>query len=335
VLVVDDHDGVLKLLVDAFRREGFVVETAEIGRRALALALEREYAALVLDLVLPDLSGLDVLTAVRRAGRRTPALVLTGHGTTEAAIETTRLGARYLEKTQHLGDTAAVVVATVLGELDEPGLSPPELFGADGPSGAARAFLVTLDGVEAFLRAVAEPDVREHLQREAARLAVAPDVTWAEFVVAARGFRTLTDLALSLPLSVRTVRTQLARAARQAWSDVDPIARAVLTRIDAAGALWAVAGEVEVSAALGIDTSTVWRHLRRAWGLNFPQVRQLVVLRRVVGELAGTNEQVAQVAYSAGYDQPSTLNDAFRRVFGVSPTIFRRLIRSDLDDVQD
>jgi len=76
VLVVDDERG----LVDALRRgltaEGFAVDVAYDGAAGLGLATDRDYDAIVLDVMLPRRNGYDVVTDLRAAGVTTPVLLL-------------------------------------------------------------------------------------------------------------------------------------------------------------------------------------------------------------------------------------------------------------------
>jgi len=76
VLVVDDERG----LVDALRRgltaEGFAVDVAYDGAQGLDLATDRDYDAIVLDVMLPRRNGYDVVTDLRAAGVTTPVLLL-------------------------------------------------------------------------------------------------------------------------------------------------------------------------------------------------------------------------------------------------------------------
>jgi len=76
VLVVDDERG----LVDALRRgltaEGFAVDVAYDGAQGLDLATDRDYDAIVLDVMLPRRNGYDVVTDLRAAGVETPVLLL-------------------------------------------------------------------------------------------------------------------------------------------------------------------------------------------------------------------------------------------------------------------
>ena len=77
VLVVDDEPTLTDLLSMALRYEGWEVRTAGEGRAALTLAREFRPDAIVLDIMLPDIDGLQVLQRVRADGYETPVLFLT------------------------------------------------------------------------------------------------------------------------------------------------------------------------------------------------------------------------------------------------------------------
>jgi DNA-binding NtrC family response regulator len=93
VLLVDDDAGVLDTRGAILRHAGLEVETAACGRRAL-VALDRDPCdLLLLDLKLPDMTGLDVLAEARRRGSTVPVVILTGHPSFDTAVEAMRLGA--------------------------------------------------------------------------------------------------------------------------------------------------------------------------------------------------------------------------------------------------
>ncbi|MEO6200707.1 MAG: response regulator transcription factor [Cryobacterium sp.] len=77
VLVVDDEPMLTDLLSMALRYEGWEVRTAGEGRQALTIAREFRPDAIVLDIMLPDIDGLQVLQRVRSDGNETPVLFLT------------------------------------------------------------------------------------------------------------------------------------------------------------------------------------------------------------------------------------------------------------------
>jgi len=77
VLVVDDDEAVRSALTHALRRDGYEVSTAVDGTTALAALLRNRYEAVVLDVLIPEPSGLEVCRAIRARGDDTPILMLT------------------------------------------------------------------------------------------------------------------------------------------------------------------------------------------------------------------------------------------------------------------
>ena len=77
ILVVDDEPAVRDALERALRLEGYEVDLAADGSEALALVSKRPPDALILDLMMPRIDGLEVCRRMREAGDRTPVLVLT------------------------------------------------------------------------------------------------------------------------------------------------------------------------------------------------------------------------------------------------------------------
>jgi DNA-binding response OmpR family regulator len=77
VLVVDDDPAVTSLLKRGLSYEAFTVDTAASGREALALARERPPDAVVLDVMMPEMSGLEVLRRLRSVDSSLPILMLT------------------------------------------------------------------------------------------------------------------------------------------------------------------------------------------------------------------------------------------------------------------
>jgi len=99
LLIVEDDDVLRARLARAFRERGFEVrEAADAASAARAARSEPPSHALV-DLRLPDASGLEVVRALVDADREAAVVVLTGYGSIATALEAVRLGARhYLTK---------------------------------------------------------------------------------------------------------------------------------------------------------------------------------------------------------------------------------------------
>jgi DNA-binding NtrC family response regulator len=102
ILLVDDEEKILKTLGRALRDEGHDVVTTPNAREASRLLAERPFDLLVIDYLMPDKTGLDVireLVASATEGERPAMIMMTAHGSIESAVEAMKLGARdYLQK---------------------------------------------------------------------------------------------------------------------------------------------------------------------------------------------------------------------------------------------
>ena len=92
LLVVEDDPNILELLSASLRFAGFQVTTATTGADAVASARQSRPDLLVLDVMLPDLDGFDVIRRLREGGIRTPVVFLTARDATEDKIRGLTLG---------------------------------------------------------------------------------------------------------------------------------------------------------------------------------------------------------------------------------------------------
>jgi two-component system, OmpR family, response regulator len=95
VLVVDDEEHITELVAMGLRYNDFAVERAGSGREALEAIDRRRPDLVVLDVMLPDLDGFDVIRRLRRtegAGARVPIIFLTARDSTQDKVEGLRLG---------------------------------------------------------------------------------------------------------------------------------------------------------------------------------------------------------------------------------------------------
>src|SRR5688572_22086075 len=98
-LLVEDDSTMALLTRQVLEQEGFAVDHALTGNDAQTLAFVNEYDAIVLDLALPDRNGLTVLQALRKEGRTTPVIVLTGTNDPATTVRALDAGADdYLTK---------------------------------------------------------------------------------------------------------------------------------------------------------------------------------------------------------------------------------------------
>jgi DNA-binding NtrC family response regulator len=94
LLLVDDDDALRGDMAGFFSRCGHVVEQCGNGETALELADQQAFDVLVLDLIMPGLSGLELFRQLRARGSECEVVVLTGEATVESAVEAMKLGAR-------------------------------------------------------------------------------------------------------------------------------------------------------------------------------------------------------------------------------------------------
>jgi two-component system response regulator HydG len=93
LLLVEDHAESRTSLAYVLGRDGYRVLEAANGRTALSLARRERLHALVLDLKLPDMAGLDVLREVQELSPQLPSIVVTGYGSVDIAVDAMKLGA--------------------------------------------------------------------------------------------------------------------------------------------------------------------------------------------------------------------------------------------------
>ena len=93
LLLLEDEASVREAFALRLRDQGYVVQTAESGDEALGLLRSFEPDVLVVDLVMPNFSGLEVLARVKQLSPALPVIVLTARGTVKDAVEAMRLGA--------------------------------------------------------------------------------------------------------------------------------------------------------------------------------------------------------------------------------------------------
>lgn len=99
ILVIEDDAFFREIFSDILKEEGYQVETASSGKEALALLSTNRYQLIVTDLVLQDISGLDILSRTKQIDAETEVIVVTGYGNMESAIYALKNGARdYLVK---------------------------------------------------------------------------------------------------------------------------------------------------------------------------------------------------------------------------------------------
>ncbi|MDT7807994.1 MAG: two-component system, NtrC family, nitrogen regulation response regulator NtrX [Acidobacteriota bacterium] len=99
ILVVDDEPAMLDALQGYLKDDGYSVTTAKNGKEALAAFELEKFHLIVLDLQLPDMSGIDILIELKKKRPEVEVIIITGYGTSARAVEATKAGAYwFLEK---------------------------------------------------------------------------------------------------------------------------------------------------------------------------------------------------------------------------------------------
>ena len=93
VLIVEDDRSLLQAVAAVFEEERYQVDRASTGDEGLALARQGIYDLVVLDIMLPGLSGLDIIRDLRKKGMSTPILLLTARDTVEDRVRGLDAGA--------------------------------------------------------------------------------------------------------------------------------------------------------------------------------------------------------------------------------------------------
>jgi two-component system OmpR family response regulator len=99
VLLVDDEKDFLDVLAERMAARGIEVSTATSAAEALRLVEEESFDAIIVDLMMPDMDGIETLKRLKIEQPDSQVILLTGHATVEKGIEAMKLGAvDFLEK---------------------------------------------------------------------------------------------------------------------------------------------------------------------------------------------------------------------------------------------
>ena len=145
LLIVDDEPNVRYSLQKRLKSASLEVITASTAKQGIEMVRNCDPDAVILDVRLPDMSGLDAFDEIRRHDPRLPVVIITAHATTETAIEAMKRGAfEYLLKPLDLPELCEVVsraidlsrlsrVPAVFGEEESAGGSVDRIIGLSAP----------------------------------------------------------------------------------------------------------------------------------------------------------------------------------------------------------
>jgi DNA-binding NtrC family response regulator len=109
-LLVDDEQDFLEALSERMRLRGMEVSVAASGEEALRKVENETYDAIVLDLMLPGMDGLEALKIIKARRPQMQVILLTGRATVEMGVEAMKLGAMdFMEKPADIGQLIAKI----------------------------------------------------------------------------------------------------------------------------------------------------------------------------------------------------------------------------------
>lgn len=92
ILIIDDQAPIRRVLREILENESYQVDDAESGTAAMQLIKEQEFDAILCDIKMPEMDGIEVLEAVKQTCD-TPVIMISGHGTIDTAVEAIKKGA--------------------------------------------------------------------------------------------------------------------------------------------------------------------------------------------------------------------------------------------------
>ena len=93
ILIVDDEPALRQSMRQALQADGRRIDLAGSGEEAIRLEAENGYAVIVADLMMPGLSGLDLLRTLKERGSRARLILISGYPTIAAATQAVKMGA--------------------------------------------------------------------------------------------------------------------------------------------------------------------------------------------------------------------------------------------------
>ena len=93
ILVVDDEQSIRNVLSQVLKDEGFAVTEAADGEQAMAAFEEAFYPLVITDIVMPGLSGIELLEKIKKRNYETQVIIITSHASMDTAIQALRNGA--------------------------------------------------------------------------------------------------------------------------------------------------------------------------------------------------------------------------------------------------
>ncbi|MGR6130025.1 response regulator transcription factor [Paenibacillus sp. 203] len=119
VLVIDDEEKISRLLQLELSHEGYAVEIAQTGREGLEKALAGKWDIIILDVMLPEMNGVEVLKQIRQVDNHTPVIMVTARNTTPDKVSGLDEGANdYITKPFEIEELLARMRASMRHQME-------------------------------------------------------------------------------------------------------------------------------------------------------------------------------------------------------------------------
>ena len=116
ILIVDDDENIRKVLTTILEEEGYIIESVDTGKKAIERTKRKAYNLALIDIRLPDIEGIELLTRMKDTTPKMRKIIITGYPTIQNAIEAVNRGAdAYIVKPFDMEK----VLRTIEGQLEK------------------------------------------------------------------------------------------------------------------------------------------------------------------------------------------------------------------------
>jgi len=298
VLWIDDEIRSEDAAVVLLRAEGLQLDVANSGLDGLRRASARKYAAIILDVRLPDIDGLAVLEQLTHVAPDTPIMVLSGHIDMHGAGRAVRLGVRDLRMKPLFFDELATALRKMLSSAEH------DRKTADGGYPSRLDVSPTHAGLKQSLHDLLAPLTQN-------------DTSAMEYVALTNELRQRVT---------RQIGASLARhRSRRVSNDDRATVRAILGMIEKKLSDRTMPHLERIADEMQLTPNYITLLLENVLSLTFRECRRALRVRPALHLVGFTEQQYAQIAYQIGYEHPTQFTRDFRRTLGISPHEFRAL----------
>ena len=336
VLWIDDEKSPSDADIQLLEHEGFRIECAITATEGLALARNRNYQAILLDLRLPDIPGLSVLASLRAEKISTPVLVVTGFGDFESARVAGQLGvAGFQSKPVFVDDLKVSIEQMVEGVSPVSGGTTAPHHDDARDAAAFKALAALFETLHRLARRAVDPAAwlsgttettnRQTLTAALMRALLDPALPMPAFLACAAALKIVTEAdAAESPFSLADYAQNLIlEALGRSKPTHAGVVDALATLESAARDHRRLKGR-EIAKLEAVSQGHLSALVHDETGFYFTEWRSAYLLRPSLALLAESKEQVKQIACRLlGFSQESQFSREFKALFGVSPTEFR------------